>query len=114
MSTENSFCTNVKFSLYFSKDWNAENEVIKDLTCLGIFGIEDPIRPEVPEAIQKCIKAGITVRMLTGDNYDTARAIAKKAGILDQKEDFYVFDSKQLNEKIRDHKGEVRILIQFL
>lgn len=89
-------------------DWKQENEIIRDLTCLGIFGIEDPIRPEVPDAIKSCISAGITVRMLTGDNYDTARAIAKKAGILDQKEDPYVFDSKQLNDKIRDHNGVIQ------
>jgi Ca2+-transporting ATPase len=50
---------------------------------IGIVGIEDPVRPEVPPAIVNCKKAGITVRMVTGDNMETAAAIAKKCGIID-------------------------------
>lgn len=46
-------------------------------------GIEDPLRSTVAESITKCKKAGITVRMITGDNKETAFAIAKKCGILD-------------------------------
>lgn len=49
----------------------------KDLTLVAIFGIADIIRPEVPGAVAQCIEAGIKVRMVTGDNKDTARAIAK-------------------------------------
>mmetsp|Transcript_123461 Transcript_123461/g.345696 ORF Transcript_123461/g.345696 Transcript_123461/m.345696 type:complete len:1037 (+) Transcript_123461:76-3186(+) len=52
------------------------------LTLLGVLGIEDPLRPEVAPAIAKCYKAGIDVRMVTGDNLQTAIAIAKGAGIL--------------------------------
>jgi len=52
------------------------------LTLVGIVGIEDPLRKEVPGAIQKCYAAGIDVRMVTGDNIATAVAIAKSAGIL--------------------------------
>lgn len=47
-----------------------------DLTLVAIFGIADIVRPEVPEAVRKCFEAGIKVRMVTGDNKDTARAIA--------------------------------------
>jgi len=54
-----------------------------DFTLLGIVGIEDPLRPEVAPAIKKCYRAGIDVRMVTGDNLATACAIAKGAGILD-------------------------------
>lgn len=53
-----------------------------DLILLGIVGIEDPLRKEVAPAIQNCFKAGIDVRMVTGDNLATAIAIAKGAGIL--------------------------------
>mmetsp|Transcript_66014 Transcript_66014/g.114926 ORF Transcript_66014/g.114926 Transcript_66014/m.114926 type:complete len:521 (-) Transcript_66014:125-1687(-) len=52
------------------------------LILLGVVGIEDPIRPEVPPAIAKCFRAGVDVRMITGDNITTAIAIAKSAGIL--------------------------------
>ncbi|KAL0223577.1 hypothetical protein P9112_002967 [Eukaryota sp. TZLM1-RC] len=52
------------------------------LTLIAITGIKDPVRPEVPGAVEQCKKAGITVRMLTGDNIETARFIAKECGIL--------------------------------
>jgi len=52
------------------------------MTLLVIFGIEDPLRPSVPGAIADCRKAGIDVRMCTGDALDTAIAIAKGCGIL--------------------------------
>jgi len=55
---------------------------IKDLTFLGIFGIKDPLRPGVRDAIKKCQDAGVYVRMVTGDNIETAKAIAKECGIL--------------------------------
>lgn len=53
-----------------------------DLIMIGIVGIEDPLRKEVKPAIEQCYKAGIDVRMVTGDNLTTAIAIAKGAGIL--------------------------------
>ena len=40
-------------------------------------GIKDPIRPEIPESVQKCYGGGVRVRMITGDNPATAVAIAK-------------------------------------
>jgi len=52
------------------------------LTLLGLVGIEDPLRDEVPFAIARCRKAGVDVRMVTGDNLDTAVAIAKGCNIL--------------------------------
>lgn len=52
------------------------------LILLGVFGIQDPVRNGVPEAVRKCQHAGITVRMVTGDNKETAMAIAKECGIL--------------------------------
>ncbi|CAA2971551.1 calcium-transporting ATPase 11, plasma membrane-type [Olea europaea subsp. europaea] len=51
-------------------------------TLITIVGIKDPVRPEVKEAVKTCLAAGITVRMVTGDNIYTAKAIAKECGIL--------------------------------
>lgn len=51
-------------------------------TLIGVVGIKDPVRPGVKEAVQTCLEANITVRMVTGDNINTAKAIAKECGIL--------------------------------
>ncbi|KAI7872549.1 PMCA-type calcium-translocating P-type ATPase [Spinellus fusiger] len=51
------------------------------ITFVGIVGIQDPLRPGVTEAIKTCQKAGVVVRMVTGDNIDTAKSIAKECGI---------------------------------
>ncbi|XP_041429098.1 plasma membrane calcium-transporting ATPase 3 isoform X1 [Xenopus laevis] len=88
-------------------EWDNENEIVGDLTCIGIVGIEDPVRPEVPEAIRKCQRAGITVRMVTGDNINTARAIAAKCGIIQPGEDFICLEGKEFNRRIRNEKGEI-------
>ncbi|XP_055504237.1 plasma membrane calcium-transporting ATPase 2 isoform X8 [Leucoraja erinacea] len=88
-------------------DWDNENNILLDLTCIGVVGIEDPVRPEVPDAIKKCQQAGITVRMVTGDNINTARAIAIKCGIINPGEDFICLEGKDFNRRIRNEKGEV-------
>uniref|UniRef100_A0A8C3RS74 Calcium-transporting ATPase n=1 Tax=Chelydra serpentina TaxID=8475 RepID=A0A8C3RS74_CHESE len=88
-------------------NWDSENEIVSDLACITVVGIEDPVRPEVPEAILKCQRAGITVRMVTGDNINTARAIATKCGILLPGEDFLCLEGKEFNRLIRNEKGEV-------
>ncbi|KAF7819054.1 putative calcium-transporting ATPase 11, plasma membrane-type [Senna tora] len=54
-------------------------------TLIAIVGIKDPVRPGVKEAVQTCLAAGITVRMVTGDNINTARAIAKECGIFTER-----------------------------
>jgi Ca2+ transporting ATPase len=70
--------------------------------------VQDPVREEVPEAIRKCQRAGITVRMVTGDNINTARAIATKCGIIKPGENFLVLEGKDFNKRIRDpHTNEV-------
>ncbi|KAL6906054.1 hypothetical protein ACP4OV_003655 [Aristida adscensionis] len=51
-------------------------------TLISIFGIKDPVRPGVKDAVKACMSAGIIVRMVTGDNINTAKAIAKECGIL--------------------------------
>uniref|UniRef100_A0A8C5EMI2 Calcium-transporting ATPase n=1 Tax=Gouania willdenowi TaxID=441366 RepID=A0A8C5EMI2_GOUWI len=88
-------------------DWDNENDILSGLTCICVVGIEDPVRPEVPDAIRKCQRAGITVRMVTGDNINTARAIATKCGILLPGDDFLCIEGKEFNRRIRNEKGEI-------
>jgi Ca2+-transporting ATPase len=64
---------NVKLTEGGSVDFSS---LLHELTILGIVGIQDPVRPGVPEAVRKAQGAGVTVRMVTGDNMQTARAIA--------------------------------------
>jgi calcium-translocating P-type ATPase len=54
----------------------------QQLTALGFIGIRDPLRPEVPRAIERCQRAGIRIIMLTGDHPATARTIGREAGLL--------------------------------
>ncbi|KAL6995370.1 ATF/CREB activator [Sarracenia purpurea var. burkii] len=64
----------------------AENPIpFGGYTCIGIVGIKDPVRPGVKESVAICRSAGITVRMVTGDNINTAKAIARECGILTDK-----------------------------
>uniref|UniRef100_A0AAQ4NPS9 Calcium-transporting ATPase n=1 Tax=Gasterosteus aculeatus aculeatus TaxID=481459 RepID=A0AAQ4NPS9_GASAC len=88
-------------------DWENEADILSELTCLSVVGIEDPVRPEVPDAIRKCQRAGITVRMVTGDNINTARAIAVKCGIIHPGDDFICLEGKDFNRRIRNEKGEI-------
>ncbi len=65
----------------------AREEAVADpleqgLMLAGFIGIEDPVRPEVPQAVAKCHGAGIEVLMITGDHPATALAVAAKAGIV--------------------------------
>ena len=65
------------------------------------------IHDQVPDAIKKCQRAGIVVRMVTGDNVNTARSIAQKCGILEPNSDFLVLEGKDFNKRIRDSSGKV-------
>lgn len=72
----------------------SEEELEKDLTLISIAGIKDPIRKDVPAAIKLCNKAGIQIKMITGDNQLTAIAIARECGILsnNQLQEFEVME----------------------
>jgi len=75
-------------------NWDAKSATLKnsdgtpasqaetELVFCSLAGIEDPLRPDVPPAIKMCYGAGIDVRMVTGDNPNTAVSIAHQAGIL--------------------------------
>ena len=62
---------------------------------------------QVPKAIELCQHAGIVVRMVTGDNVNTARSIATKCGILEPNSNFLVLEGKEFNRLIRNHRDEV-------
>ncbi|KAI4753841.1 calcium-translocating P-type ATPase [Aureobasidium sp. EXF-3400] len=56
-------------------------DVLKDMTFLGVIGIQDPLRDGVTDAVMDCLTAGVFPRMVTGDNIMTAKAIASECGI---------------------------------
>ncbi|KAL6598431.1 hypothetical protein ACP70R_046130 [Stipagrostis hirtigluma subsp. patula] len=60
-------------------DWKLPED---NLIMLGIVGLKDPCRPGARDSVRQCTAAGIKVRMVTGDNVQTARAIALECGIL--------------------------------
>ena len=73
---------------FASKPQGAEGDqtledIAINLTWLGFVGIADPIRPEVPEAIAACRRAGVAVKIVTGDNPETAQEIARQIGLWD-------------------------------
>ncbi|KAL4780476.1 putative P-type calcium ATPase [Aspergillus varians] len=57
------------------------DHILKEMVMFGIFGIQDPLRAGVTESVQVCQRAGVFVRMVTGDNIMTAKAIAQECGI---------------------------------
>lgn len=68
----------------------------RELCFDGFVGIRDPLREDVPQAIRECQAAGIAVMMITGDNPDTARAIANDAGLIHSSRD-RVMTSDEMN-----------------
>ncbi|XP_071738221.1 calcium-transporting ATPase 12, plasma membrane-type-like [Rutidosis leptorrhynchoides] len=56
------------------------------LTLLGLIGLKDPCRPGAKKAVETCRSAGVDIKMITGDNVFTAKAIATECGILESSE----------------------------
>ncbi len=78
-----------------------------DLTLVLIVGMEDPLRPEVPQALEQCRSAGITVRMVTGDHLITAVATARKCGILDGTNNEIVLEGTEFRRRVLDNDGNI-------
>jgi sodium/potassium-transporting ATPase subunit alpha len=64
------------------KDIEGKENAEREMVFLGLIGLEDPPRPEAPEAIRKCREAGIRIMMITGDGSRTALAIAREIGLV--------------------------------
>ncbi|XP_076920420.1 putative calcium-transporting ATPase 11, plasma membrane-type [Bidens hawaiensis] len=80
-------------------------------TLIAVVGIKDPLRPGVNEAVKTCLDAGITVRMVTGDNINTARAIAKECGILTHG---VAIEGPEFRNKTDEEKKRLAPLIQVM
>ena len=63
-------------------------EYYNDTVWIGMLSMQDPLRPEILKAISDCNRANIVVRMVTGDNLETAKAIALECGIYDPKREY--------------------------
>ncbi|RHZ74471.1 hypothetical protein CDV55_108505 [Aspergillus turcosus] len=87
-------------------------DVFREMTWLGVVGIQDPLRPEVPGAIQKCRSAGVQVKMVTGDNVATATAIATSCGI--KTEDGIVMEGPKFRQLSDQEMDEVIPRLQVL
>ncbi|KAK4749877.1 hypothetical protein SAY87_027326 [Trapa incisa] len=81
-------------------------------TLVIVVGIKDPVRPGVKEAVQTCLAAGITVRMVTGDNINTAKAIARECGILT--DDGIAIEGQDFRNKSPEQMKEVIPKIQVM
>eukprot|EP00227_Mantoniella_beaufortii_P012466 CAMPEP_0197604122 /NCGR_PEP_ID=MMETSP1326-20131121/40572_1 /TAXON_ID=1155430 /ORGANISM="Genus nov. species nov., Strain RCC2288" /LENGTH=1101 /DNA_ID=CAMNT_0043171735 /DNA_START=206 /DNA_END=3511 /DNA_ORIENTATION=+ len=86
----------------------------ENLTLLGVVGIKDPIRPETAEAVALLRGAGVTVRMVTGDNALTAEAIAWEAGILVDGDDGLVLEGPVFRKMSQSEKESVAVRIRVL
>lgn len=87
-------------------------DVFHGMTWVGVVGIQDPLRPEVPPAIRKCHSAGVQVKMVTGDNIATATAIASSCGI--KTEDGLVMEGPKFRQLTDAEMDEVIPRLQVL
>eukprot|EP00013_Stygamoeba_regulata_P015791 CAMPEP_0177681304 /NCGR_PEP_ID=MMETSP0447-20121125/30639_1 /TAXON_ID=0 /ORGANISM="Stygamoeba regulata, Strain BSH-02190019" /LENGTH=977 /DNA_ID=CAMNT_0019190701 /DNA_START=152 /DNA_END=3083 /DNA_ORIENTATION=- len=97
---------------YLSENYWKEPPQV-DLVLISVVGIRDPLRQEVPDAIARCERAGITVRMVTGDNRKTAERIAIDCGIIKDGKGL-VMEGKEFRnlpeEELRRILPELRVL----
>ncbi|KAL9142448.1 hypothetical protein ABFS82_14G170200 [Erythranthe guttata] len=92
----------------------ASNESIPDnnYTLIAVVGIKDPVRPGVKEAVQTCLDAGIVVRMVTGDNINTAKAIARECGILTG--DGIAIEGSEIRDRSPEEMAEIIPKLQVM
>ncbi|SHF20344.1 calcium-translocating P-type ATPase, PMCA-type [Dysgonomonas macrotermitis] len=75
------------FAYQIVDDNTSIDSLSNDLIFQGITAISDPVRPDVPDAVNDCLNAGIGVKIVTGDTYATAREIGRQIGIWKDSED---------------------------
>ena len=85
------------------EDYNKE-EVEEDMVFVGLAGMMDPPRESVKHAVQECKAAGIKVKMITGDNKETARAIAKQINLTDNPQVLTQDDLGKLTDEEAERK----------
>ena len=99
------------------KNLEEENVLPSELTLVGVFGLRDEMRKESLTAVETAHKAGIQVVMITGDAKDTAQAIAKEVGILENEKGL-ILTSTQLGEfsdqEIKDFLPDLRVVARAL
>ncbi|KAA8517150.1 hypothetical protein F0562_017443 [Nyssa sinensis] len=96
----------------FDDTFNENSIPDSGYTLIAVVGIKDPVRPGVKDAVRTCLAAGITVRMVTGDNINTAEAIAKECGILT--EDGLAIEGTEFHSKSLDQMKEIIPKIQVM
>ena len=99
----------IKTNIQEQQDYFKEEQ---DLVLVGLIGFKDPIRKNIKESIVKCQEAGIRVVMLTGDNLQTAMAIAKEAGICSSEKECVNASSlkvEDLSESINKYNVYARV-----
>ncbi|GAB1316888.1 plasma membrane calcium [Madurella fahalii] len=90
------------------------DKVHQDMTLVAIFGIKDPLRPTVRDAINDCKRAGVVVRMVTGDNILTGRAIAKECGIYTPDQGGIAMEGPEFRRKSDEELKELVPKLQVL
>ena len=90
----------------YSESALAEDTINDDVVIIGLVGIRDDVRPDAKLAIEKIQKAGVQLVMITGDRLETARAIAKDAGLITSDEDV-VLTSAELNKMSDDEVKKI-------
>lgn len=80
-----------------------------NLTYLGVVAISDPVREEVPNAVQKCLSAGIDVKIITGDTPGTAKEIGRQIGIWNDSDQWHNIITGPEFEELTDDQAKIRI-----
>ena len=89
------------------------NLVADNLTFMGVVAISDPVRADVPDAVQECLDAGIAIKIVTGDTPNTAKEIARQIGLWKEGDgdrniitgpEFAALDDKALYDRVKDLK----------
>lgn len=89
----------------------ADGKVIaENLTFMGIVAIADPVRKDVPAAVQKCMAAGINVKIVTGDTPGTAKEIGRQIGLWTKKDGDSAIITGAEFEKLSDDELDKKVL----
>ncbi|PWY81521.1 plasma membrane calcium-transporting ATPase [Aspergillus sclerotioniger CBS 115572] len=89
------------------------DDILRGMTFLGIAGIRDPLRQGAHDAVETCHRAGVTVRMVTGDNLLTARSIAQECGIISSTEDI-VIEGREFRNLTEEQQLEIAPRLKVL